>query len=152
MRCRWYCIDSDIQITEQVGSFWSVILTKWQASYPILEKSPLGLLMSFRHDAHSQGKCHSSWCMLLHLYGTTILLGIRCRMVLHPFMDNTVSRLRSFSIRLKSWFHKDKWKAKHPNLFQSVLSINTTTSILVYPMLSGHSSWERLCSHHNMLL
>lgn len=71
MRCRWYCIDSDIQIKEQVGSFGSAIPTKWQTPHLILDKSPLDLLMSLRHDADSQGKCNSYWCMLMHLYVTT---------------------------------------------------------------------------------
>lgn len=62
--------DSDIQIREQVGSFWSAIPTKWQAPHPMLDKSSPDLFMSLRHDVYSQDKCHSSWCLLMHLYVT----------------------------------------------------------------------------------
>lgn len=39
-----------------------------------------------------------------------------------------------------------------PMHFKAFIAINTTTSILVYPTLACHSSCERPCSRHNILL
>lgn len=101
-------------------------------------------------------------CMLMHMGvcdHTMILLVIRYRMVLHPFMANIETfllglfKVKEFSSMTQELIPaRQATKQNIPIHFKAFVAINTMASILVYPTLACHSSCERPCSHHNMLL